>query len=491
MIILPKFTYNGLTIILDNPSRFDIERKSLLTGFAGDWFNTECLGPDTTRWACEIRTANETAPLLSNTKAILALGNRLLVSLFSIKHSLGEQRGSPFMYRDIPVVASYLPQDTVDIKDWEGTLNPLAFKYEDEQEDEEDAAKSHGKTSRANFRFWLQRDTKKAIRICREGLTRRVVGTGGFRPVYYPEINKAIAHLNAHTDSTLYLDIETDYTRNLLCVGFSFGDGLIYVVPHFRYNAGLAYEGVALAKFLRALSLAMQRNIVVAHNGFGFDYVVLCWMYKVMLGRHYYDTMIAQHRCYPEVEKSLGHCISLWTDEPYHKAEGIIPPHDRQQEEQLWAYNAKDVATTQLVHKYQMEHAATVPGLIPSIDQGNSMIYPYLVTSMLGLQYDKTKLDAKIAYNDRVMTQQLRCMRLLTGKDFLPTSPKQCIEYFHDTLGYSVVNRNPATKAPKLGEKEIQKLKLKYPENPMLDFVLAYRAVKKETGSLGFTPWKE
>ena len=78
MIIEPKFTYSGLTIILDNPSRFDVDRKSLLTGFAGDWFNTECLGPNTTRWACQIRTRDDKSPLLPGTLCILALGNRVL-----------------------------------------------------------------------------------------------------------------------------------------------------------------------------------------------------------------------------------------------------------------------------------------------------------------------------------------------------------------------------------------------------------------------------
>ena len=41
MILPPKLTYSGLTIIVDNPSRFDVDRKTLLSGFAGTWFNEE------------------------------------------------------------------------------------------------------------------------------------------------------------------------------------------------------------------------------------------------------------------------------------------------------------------------------------------------------------------------------------------------------------------------------------------------------------------
>ena len=492
MILHPKFSYCGLTIILDNPSRFDVQRKSLLCGFAGDWFAEECLQPEINRWQCEIRTREEKSSLRADTKVILALGNRVINDWFGNKFTLGEQRGSPYMHNGVPVISSYLPQDCMDPRDHEGNLNPLAFKYdEDDKDDEEDAGKTHGRTSRTNFKFWLQKDTKKAIRILRDSgrFTRRVVGTGECKFTYYPEINKVIAELNATSNRHLYLDIETDYSHNLLCVGYGFCPSSITVVPVFRYNSGLAYATAQLCQFLRALSLAMIRNIVVAHNGYGFDYIVMADKYKLLLGKRYYDTMIGQHRCYPEVEKSLGHCISLWTDEPYHKAEGVIPPHSREQEEQLWSYNAKDVATMMLVHKYQMEYAATVPGLVASIEQGCSSIYPYMVTSLQGLLYDDVKLQAKIAYNDRVMTQYLRCMKLLVGRDFLPTSNKQCPAYFHDTLGYPVVQRSKIGN-PKLGEKELQKLKLKFPNNAVIDFSLAYRALKTETGSLGYKPWR-
>lgn len=478
---------------MDNPSRFDIDRNTLLTGFAGQWFNDECLQPEVTRYHCEIRTKEETTPHRPDTRCILALGPRILEHSFGNKFSLGEQRGSPFLHNGIPVIASYLPQDAIDPKDHEGNLNPLAYKQPEEsttEDDEEATGKTHGKTSRSNWRFWLQKDTKKAIRIARDGITRRVTGHG-FRPEYYPEINRVIRLLNETSNQHLYLDIETDYSRNLLCIGFCLDDTPVFVVPHFRYNSGLSYDAGAISRFLRSLSLAMQRNTVVAHNGFGFDYLVLAHRYKILVGRSYYDTMIAQHRCYPEVEKSLGHCISLWTDEPYHKAEGVIPPHNREQEEQLWAYNAKDVATTKLIKAQIDNYVKGDAGLAASIKQGNSMIYSYLVTSLFGVNFDEPSRAKVIEMNDKLMTQYLRMLRLLVGREFLPTSNKQCTEYFHETLGYDVLNRSPKTKAPSWGEKVIQKLKLKYPENPVLDLCLLYRAVKKETGSFGFTPWKE
>ena len=56
-------------------------------------------------------------------------------------------------------------------------------------------------------------------------------------------------------------------------------------------------------------------------------------------------------------------------------------------------------------------------------------------------------------------------------------------------LGYPVVFKSKKTQLPSLGKKAMYKLRLKH-DNPVIDFVLAYREVAKESGSLKFNPWK-
>lgn len=478
----PKFSYKGLTIILSNPSRFDTQQ--LLSGFAGDLFN-EALAPGMNKAQCDIRDLSVTLPLLPNTKCLLLLGQNALSKYLPGK-TLNEQRGSPFYVASTPSIASYLPQDAIDPQDFEGDLNSAAQRNLYESPDDGGDFKSrHGKTSRANYRFWLQRDVSKCVRICKFGL--QVPAQRGIH--IYPNLQVILHVLNETKNKHLFLDIETDCDRNITCVGFGFDLDNIYVVPLLRYDYQRGYENTQ--RFLQALTVAMRDNITVCHNAM-FDLWVLSDKYRIPFGRRIEDTMLMHHRCFPEAEKSLGHCVSLWTDEPYHKDEGVFMPNNTEQELKLWQYNAKDIAATMLVYAALESYAKTIPGLPESFAQVNSMIYPYLVTTLTGMRYDETKRAQMVEENDRLMMQYLRCIKLLTGGlEVLPASNKQCNYYFSELLNYPSQGRSMQTNANKWGEKELQKLKLKFPLNAVIDFMLAFRSVQKETGSLGFTPYKQ
>jgi hypothetical protein len=58
-------------------------------------------------------------------------------------------------------------------------------------------------------------------------------------------------------------------------------------------------------------------------------------------------------------------------------------------------------------------------------------------------------------------------------------------------LGYpTVVPRSEKTGMPSLGKKAMYKLALKH-NNPVITFVMLYRQVQKEYGSMSFVPWKD
>jgi hypothetical protein len=492
----PKFTYSGLTIILSNPSRFD--QTELISAQAGAWFNNNCLRPDFNRYQCDIRLADDDRPLLTGTKVVLCMGLKAQQLWMKVDTNLDEQRGSPVLrFNDIVYISTYLPQDCMDMKNYESYLNTelsaqnKAEEAETKKEKGERAEKRRTPTDRANYRFWCQKDTRKAIDILKRGLRR----TPPPEYIIYPSSKTVIDVLRAAKDKIMYVDIETDIIdRHLKCFGFAFDTGPIYVVPFYRFNRELAYDNCGA--ILGAIAIAMQRNLVVTHNGQTFDLFVLMHDYGIPF-RKAYDTLIATHRCFPSVEKSLGHCVSLWTHEPYHKDEGILQPKSDRQEHSLWSYNAKDVFTTRLVKEAIDAYAATIPGLTASIEQAMSSIRPYLTTTMTGILYDEEKLKARVAYNDRVMMQMMRVADILVGKEAMEWirgsgkghmlgSSQQCVRYFHTLLGYPVVSRSQKTKAPSLDEPAILKLKLKH-DNPLLDAILEYRGRQKETGSLLFT----
>ncbi len=260
----------------------------------------------------------------------------------------------------------------------------------------------------------------------------------------------------------------------------------IYCVPVLDIHYRSFYD--RLPHIFKALTIAFKNNCVVAHNGAVFDFFIFAYKYGIPIGRNVYDTLVANHRIYPEVEKSLGHCISLHTYLPYHKNEGTHEYRTLSQAEQLWSYCNKDVYGMMLVHLAQLAHASKDSGLMASIEQAMRSIRPYLICSLTGIKYNEEKRKKWIENSDKLMMQYMRIMQILHGKSVEPLiSNKKCVEYFHNRMGYSSVKRTPKGN-PSLSADALFKLRL-HNENPVIDTLLAYRRKQKETGVLGFKPW--
>ena len=498
MRLLPVKEYCGLTIVMSQPSRQDT--NTLLSGYAGTFFNQECLYPITSRWRCDIRTSDTLSEgLLPGTKGILLLGDRALHEWGEgyQEYSINELRGTPIRSRfvGIPVLCSYSPQDSVDPQNYEKKFNTILAKEAEEKEskgaeDEVNSKKRHGRTRRANYRFFLQQDVKKILYGMEDAKRTQAKQ---YEVNIFPTIQEVLSALNEGKDTYFYLDIETDSEQNMLCFGFGFENtSVIYTVPILRHDYTLAY-GKDTFKILRELALAIRDNTIVVHNSM-FDLFILATKYSIPFNWMVYDTMLSQHRCFPEVEKSLGHCLSVWPTiwEPFHKDEGIFEPQNLSQEKQLWQYNAKDVAAMKWIKAAQLEYASANKGLTESIQQSNDCIYPFLLNTLHGIRFDDVRRQAMISMNDRYMNQYQRAIDYLVGPgmSLLATSSKSCVNYFHNALDYPVVGRSKDTGEPSLGETELLKLKQKFPLNATIDFCIKYRQRKKETGSLNFTPWK-
>ena len=487
MIIPPSYDYSGLTVVLSNPSRFDIDHNTLMSGGGGAFFNNECLAPLGLSTAyCDIRTVNERT-LREGTKAILLLGEEALHIWGGkeyLDYSINEQRG--YLVGTNPtMIASYLPQDCADIVNWEGKLNPLLTQKDDEKEDKSAIGEKsrHGITNRANYGFWLIQDTRKLVGIIRNGIPEEPSP----KYIIYPSSSMIIDLLRGTKEADLHFDIETNFPGTNITVFSIAYDNTIYTVPILRYDYSNAYNDLAFANIFRALSVSFSNNQVVIHNSL-FDLLITAWRYFIPAPLKIYDTMLAFHRCFPEQEKSLGHVMSWGTYQPYHKDEGHFNPQNRQQEQQLWEYNAKDVYGLLLAKAAIEKFAEGNTGLQLSIQEGNRRIRPYLINTLFGIKYDEQRRQGIIKENDRLAMQYLRIIKLLCGTEVLPTSHKQCTKWFHEVMGYKPVKRTEKGN-PSLDGDALYKLLLKNPENVSIKFFLKYRERIKETGSLKFTPF--
>lgn len=504
----PRLTYCGLTVIMSNQSRFDTLR--LLSANGGQMFNNYCLRPELNEMQIDIRLMEDTTPLLSNTKCILLLGESAMHRHLpeTIGSELGAMRGSLFYYNNIPTICSFLPQESVDFKNYESTHNVLSKDYTpddslSDDDEEEGDVKAFGRTKRANYAFWLRADVCKCKRILQGQLPISIQP-----PTYkvYPPADEAINFLSNEKGKFLYFDLECDWEQqNLQCfsvAGWSPTSGLstVYSVPILDYNYKPAYS--SFHHILRSLAVAFRDNTVVAHNGAIFDFFVMAHKYKIAIHKSY-DTMIAMQRCFPDIERSLGHCVSYWTWEKFHKDEDSRSYFTVNQMNDRLKYCGKDVYTMYLVHQAIEKYAKTIPGLSDSIAAAMRCIRPYLTSTLQGFRLDKEKIEQKIHENDRLMFQYNRMIELLIGEQgmrdcravikgkasFIAGSNTQCCEYFHNLLHYPVVARSKKTEKPSLGKKALYKLALKH-ENPVINLICAYRAVAKETSRFRAIPWK-
>lgn len=453
--------------MLDRRSRFD--RTDLICGIAGAYFDN-CLiaggQPGISRQTVEVRTLEHVGEdYLPDTKALLLLGPETL-SYFKEGVTLDEQRGSPFEWNGMQCVATYNPQDADDRRDY--------FNGDDDDEDDKDEKETaegkttHGATQRKNWRFWMRQDIKKAVRLARTIPL-------SFTPLYHfwPQSNVVIALLESAKAVNFYFDVETDRNLQLTCFGFSLDEGRnIYVVPMLQtYLQPPTYYYGDTHLILRALALCLSRNRVVIHNSM-FDLFVLAYRYHIPIGRSVYDTMLAHNRCYIEVEKSLGHVISLYTDLPYHKNEGIFEPKSYIQTQQLYEYNGKDILALTKV-KPEIDKTAARLGATESIEQVNRMVVPYLVMTLQGIQLDTAKIDEIVSYHTRWNEQIKRLLGLLTSNpEFNPNSWQQVAKYLYEDLKIKRPDKDPTA------EKTLLQLLLKK-DVPAIYGILKYRGNQK------------
>jgi hypothetical protein len=470
---LPTTKYSGYTVILSAPSRFDIKAGRLISGVAADWFEESVLPAGYSLHNIEVRDISCRDPFLPDTRFI-SLHGRQAAEAYNFPI---ERHGYPFMVNRCPALVAFDPQDCNDHRN-----------MRDDEDDDEDSVsdrevKDKAPTRRKNWRFWTQWHVKKLLTLKHEALPKLI-------PILRPRLDDAIQVLNqVQPGDDIYLDIETSRIHGCLtCIGFSTTRSFprVYVVPVYTYDGALAYG--QFHRFHRALSLAMARGKTVAHNGAGFDFLVLRSFYKFPFPADPYDTMLANHRCFPEIEKSLAHLIAQWTWLPYHKDENREPRcHD--DDTIQWNYNAKDVYALKPIKDAQTRYAAGDPGLRASIAQANDSIVPYLETTRTGLRLDMLKLANTANKLELKKSVYQRIASILAAKPFNPGSADQCRKFFFDTLHYPPVARTDTGK-PAIGSKQLYQLQLKH-NNPLIPIILKYREAAKDLSNLESEPFEE
>jgi 3'-5' exonuclease len=444
-------------LILDHPSRFD--KDSLLSGPAGEFWNTECYERDRTEVIC---LGDKFTP--SKFKAIFLAGPK------STEQYLKRPPGYAGLVQGVPAVGIFAPQDCCD---------HVPQEYADEDQDEAKEDKDFAPTRHKDFRFLTTWYVKKLLK---SGAKNTPTCPPASRKIA-PQLSEAIQALRS-TKKYLYFDIETSVeTDTLNCIGFRADQGPVYVVPIYTSANVLAY-GPQIYNFWKVLAASFyRRDIAVVGQNLNYDLLYLHHRYRLPIPRNIVDTLIINHRLFPEVPKSLMHLIAQWTAFHYHKG-NFIEPRNSAQERQLYEYNAQDVYCLQPIMEAQLAYADTVLGARKSIAQACDSLYSYMLNTCFGVRIDVERMGMEYRKAEAAKAQWDRVAKLLIGNlSFNPGSSPQCAEFFHTQLGYDVIARSEKTNLPTLNRKALYKLAVKY-DNPVIPFIIRSREVGVELGML-------
>lgn len=167
---------------------------------------------------------------------------------------------------------------------------------------------------------------------------------------------------------------------------------------------------------LRAISRLMCDTSVkkVFHNAL-FDCFFLAHYYHILTKPIYFDTMIAQHACYPTLPKSLAFCASIYTSMPYWKGEMQVD---------LYEYNATDCCVTYIVYNKVQEQLDSLE-VRPIFNMMMSMVEPILSSMLRGVAVDMQAVREFAKKNEREIDVLERIVNACVGYSINVRSHKQ------------------------------------------------------------------
>jgi uracil-DNA glycosylase len=215
---------------------------------------------------------------------------------------------------------------------------------------------------------------------------KRIISDAAYRDFNYTErrfiLNPKGLDLEEWTQklcesNTLAVDIETvKNSTHILCVGFATSPTLaVCIVPD---NQGRrAIQRVLSSDAKKVFQFGTFDTTQLKLNGYEINDPVGTELERI----YYWDTLVAGHVQAPELPRSLEFFTSIYTREPYYKAQGrgSIPEDEKGWSESfdrqsLYEYNARDCCCTFEVFLRQRESILADPILLETFDFEMSML---------------------------------------------------------------------------------------------------------------------
>lgn len=150
----------------------------------------------------------------------------------------------------------------------------------------------------------------------------------------------------ARTPYPISCDIET-IARHIACVGFAWSAYDAICIPLIAADGSSFYtleEELELVWLMRTVLTNPNINLIGQNFCYDTQHFVRSWGFRARIG---FDTMLAQHVCFPGIPKDLGFLASMYCkDYTYWKDE--LTDYNKMPDDvnKFWTYNCKDCCNT-------------------------------------------------------------------------------------------------------------------------------------------------
>lgn len=418
--VVPK-AFNGIVIIGDHP--YDADAKlpfsnshygalSSMLRAAGIDFNRCALGNILDYYPPNGSLASVSAAELATrrevvTQFIKGLAPRCVIILgretfHQFKSgSLDDERGFPFWWWKIPVVAAFHPKELF-----------VQYKYN----------------------LPTIADFTKAREIAEGGWVVPQFNNK-FKPTFSEARDQLLAFLRHKP--VLCFDIETanalDGRPYVTCIGFAWNATSAIVIP-FREASHNVFSESEEMELWRLVALVCETCPLVGHYAVHYEHTVLAATHKI-LPNVVGDTMLAQWETQPELEKSLAFCASIYTKLPYWKSDLKAARSGKIDPWREFEYNGNDNIITWQVAEATKKELDELP---PSVKQHYrfnirvSRVFQY--ASLRGVLLDKPKWEKRVKELEEQAIVLESEFQSAAGKMLNVNSPKQMKSWLYEEL---------------------------------------------------------
>lgn len=276
-------------------------------------------------------------------------------------------------------------------------------------------------------------------------------------------------------------DIETMRSSKgtiVWCIGFGIRPNLAFTIPLLKNKSFCWSAHEEKIIWTEISNLFLKKDCLKIFQYGNYDLSILGRYYGLRLAPNTYaDTMWCFQAAYPYMRSGLATLTSWYTWEPYYKDDGKWWDGRRISDEAEFTYNAKDAAVTREIWPLVSDGCRQIGAW--QTYQNHVRSFPSLLRMMIrGVQFDSTKQKVLQTQWTEECSRIEKTVEARLGMEINLNSAPQLQKVFYGFLGMQM-QFNKKTGQPSTDKDALNRLRKKYPTEPLIQDVLDYKRLNK------------